>query len=44
MNCCIYTGRECVHADECGECIQGHQNCGWENWIITDYDPDEYEE
>ena len=35
MNTCLYTDKDCEHADESGECKQGQQNCCWKNWEAT---------
>lgn len=35
-NECLYTAKQCKHADINGECNIGQQNCGWENWHNTD--------
>ncbi len=45
MNICLYTQKECEHANNKGECKQGQQNCGWENWeLADDFNAEKYEE
>lgn len=38
MNKCLYINKSCKHADRDGECRQGVQNWGWENWNNFDDD------